>query len=123
MTQEYVILIREPEWDAANSTVPQDEAAAAVHAAHSAFFDAIVAAGATFLDGSGLQPPSTAVRVVPARAGSAAVFTDGPFGETKEIISGYYKISAKDETTARDLAALCPTDGWIELYPVADVGM
>jgi hypothetical protein len=61
--------------------------------------------------------------VVPARNGSPAVYTDGPFGETKEIISGYYKFSAKDDAAARALAALCPTDGWIELSPVADVGM
>jgi hypothetical protein len=123
VAEEYIILIREPEWDPSTSTESQEDAGAAVHAAHSAFFEAIAAAGATFLDGAGLMPPSTAVRIVPARNGSPAVFTDGPFGETKEIISGYYKIGTKDAVSARELAALCPTDGWIELYPVADVGM
>jgi hypothetical protein len=62
------------------------------------------------------------VRITPAAAGSSAVFTDGPFGETKEILTGFYKLGVKDEAQARELAALCPTSGWIDLYPVMATG-
>jgi len=50
------------------------------------------------------------------------VFTDGPFGEVKEVVTGYYKIGVKDAAQARELAAMVPTSGHIELYPVMDTG-
>ena len=120
MADSYVILIRESE-DHQNLAPDALEAEQArVHAAHTAFFAAIAEAGATFLDGAGLMPSSTAVKITPARDGRAPVFTDGPFGETKEVISGYYTISVPDAETARALAAQCPTGGWVELWPVMD---
>ena len=61
--------------------------------AHGAFAKAVEAAGAQILGGDALQPPSTAVQDhTRQERRQAAVFTDGPFGETKEIVSGYYKI-------------------------------
>jgi hypothetical protein len=122
MTSSFIILIREPEehhdWEPAE----RDAEKARIHAAHGAFFEAIAAAGAAFEDGAGLQPTSAAVRITPARDGQPAVFTDGPFGETKEVISGYYKVSAPSREIARTLAAQCPTSGWIELWPVMETG-
>ncbi len=90
--------------------------------AHQAFAKAVADAGAEILGGDALQPPSTAVRITPARAGGPAVFTDGPFPDTKEIISGFYKLGVRDAAQARELAALCPTGGTIELYPVMHTG-
>jgi hypothetical protein len=119
MAEEYVLLIVEEEWDP--STVTEAEWTAAMQG-HGAFAKAVEAAGAQILGGDALQPPSTAVRITPARSGSAAVFTDGPFGETKEIVTGFYKLGVKDAAQARELAALCPTSGWIDLYPVMDTG-
>lgn len=119
MAEEYIIMIVEPEWDP--SKITETEWKAAMDA-HGAFAKAVADAGAQILGGDALQPPSAAVKIVPARNGGAAVFTDGPFGETKEVVSGFYKIGVKDAAQARELAALCPTDGWIELYPVMSTG-
>jgi hypothetical protein len=115
MSQDFVILIREPEWDPSTATEADWGEAMA---GHGAFNQAVAQAGAEVLGGDALQPPRAAVRIVPAKDGKPAVYTDGPFGETKEIISGYYKIRARDEAQARELAALCPTGGWVELYPL-----
>jgi hypothetical protein len=119
MAEEYVILIMEEPWNPAD--VSEDQWMAAMRA-HQDFAKAVETAGAQILGGDALQPPSTAVRITPATASSAAVFTDGPFADTKEILTGYYKIGVKDAAQARELAALCPTGGSIELYPVMDTG-
>jgi len=119
MAEEYVVFIVEPEWDP--SKITEEQWTAAMHA-HNAFAKAVEAAGAQILGGDALQPPSTAVRITPSRSGGSAVFTDGPFADTKEIVTGYYKLGVKDVAQARELAALCPTEGWVELYPVMDTG-
>jgi hypothetical protein len=119
MAEEYIVLIVEEPWDP--SQVTEEQWTAAMQG-HGAFAKAVETAGAQILGGDALQPPSTAVRITPAGNGGAAVFTDGPFGETKEVVSGYYKLGVKDAAQARELAALCPTGGWIELYPVMDTG-
>ncbi|HEX4443087.1 MAG TPA: YciI family protein [Galbitalea sp.] len=119
MAEEYIILIVEEAWDP--SQVTEAQWTEAMHA-HGAFAKAVADAGAQILGGDALQPPSTAVRILPASGGKPAVFTDGPFGETKEVVSGFYKIGVKDAAQARELAALCPTGGWIDLYPVMQTG-
>ncbi|MCU1534356.1 MAG: hypothetical protein JWR53_837 [Glaciihabitans sp.] len=117
MAEEFVVLIVEEEWDPA--TVTEDDWSKAMRE-HTAFAEAVAAAGAQLLGGDALSGQAAAVRVVPARDGAPAVFTDGPFGETREVVTGFYKIGAKDAAQARELAALCPTAGWVELYPVLD---
>jgi hypothetical protein len=119
MAEEYIVLIVEEPWDPADVTEAQWTDAMN---AHQAFAKAVADAGAQILGGDALQPPSTAVRIVPAKDGHAAVFTDGPFADTKEVISGFYKLGVKDAAQARELAALCPTGGTIELYPVMNTG-
>ena len=119
MAEEYIILIVEEEWDPSQLTESQWTEAMQ---AHGAFAKAVADAGAQILGGDALQPPSTAVRIKPAAGGAAAVFTDGPFADTKEIVTGFYKIGVKDAAQARELAALCPTSGWIDLYPVMQTG-
>ena len=44
--------------------------------------------------------------------------TDGPFAESAEIVLGYYTLRVRDAAHARELAALCPTAGWVELRTV-----
>jgi hypothetical protein len=117
MAEEYIVLIREQEWDP--SKVSEDDWKAAT-AAHAAFAEAVAAAGAQILGGDALMPTATAVKITPAREGAPAVFTDGPFTETKEYVTGYYKIGVRDAAQARELAALVPTGGWVELFPVMD---
>jgi hypothetical protein len=119
MSQEFIIHIVEPEWDPA--TASEDDWKTAM-AQHGAFAKAVADAGAAVLGGDALQPTSAAVRIFPAKDGKPAVFTDGPFTELKEVVSGFYKISARDLAQAKELAALCPTGGHIELFPVLDTG-
>lgn len=119
MAEEYIVFIVEPDWDP--SQVSESEWTSVMRA-HQAFAQAVEAAGAQVLGGDALQPPTTAVRIQPATDNSPAVFTDGPFGEVKEVVTGYYKIGVRDAAQARELAALVPTAGHIELYPVMDTG-
>ena len=51
----------------------------------------------------GLGPPSTAT-VIDGR-GAITMFTDGPFVETKEWLSGFWIIEARDLDVALELAA------------------
>jgi hypothetical protein len=88
---------------------------------HSAFAEAVRIAGATIVNGDALGTGRHGVRIRPGKDGAPAQFTDGPFSETKEIVSGYYVIDARDREQAKELAAQCPTGGWIELYPIVDI--
>jgi hypothetical protein len=115
--EEYIILIMEKHWDM--SDYSRTEWIEMLHA-HDAFMKAVEAAGAKITAGEALQQPSKAVHIEPARNGAPAVFTDGPFADTKEIVAGLYKIAVRDEAQAREFAALCPTGGSIDLYPVLD---
>jgi len=119
VAEEYIVFIVEPDWDP--SQVSESEWTEVMHA-HRAFAQAVEDAGGQVLGGDALQPPQMAVRIQPGVDGSPAVFTDGPFGEVKEVVTGYYKIGVKDAAQARELAAKVPTTGHIELYPVIDTG-
>jgi hypothetical protein len=114
-----MVLIIEPEWDPAQHSPEEFQA---MGKQHRAFAEAVRAAGAKILDGDALAPSKEAVRIRPAQDGSPAVFTDGPFPELKELVTGYYKIEVSDAQQARQLAALCPTGDRIELYPIFDTG-
>ena len=117
MAEEYIVLIVEPAWDP--SQISEAQWMEAMQA-HGAFAKAVADAGAQILGGDALQGPASAVRITPANGATAAVFTDGPFADTKELITGYYKLGVKDAAQARELAAICPTSGWIELWPILD---
>lgn len=117
MSQTWMVLIVEPEWDPTNHSPEEFQSMGKLHRA---FAEAVAAAGAKILDGDALEPSARAVRITPARGGAPAVFTDGPFPELKELVTGYYKIETADAAQARQLAALCPTGGHIELFPVFD---
>ncbi|WP_285117352.1 YciI family protein [Leifsonia sp. fls2-241-R2A-40a] len=113
MSDEYVLLIREPNWDPAAMTAEDWQAGMAGHAA---FQEAVAAAGERIVASSALQEAARATRITPGADGP--VFTSGPFGETSEAITGFYSFTASTPEQARELAALCPTQGTIELYPV-----
>jgi hypothetical protein len=119
MAEEYIVLIVEEPWDPTAVTEEQWQTAMR---AHQGFAEAVEKAGAKILGGDALQPPSTAVRITPGNGnGTGPVFTDGPFADTKEIVTGYYKIATSDANQARELAALCPSGGYVDLYPVMNV--
>jgi hypothetical protein len=72
--------------------------------------------------GAELQPAAHA-KTVRLQGGSLLV-TDGPFTETKEVISGIYLIDAETEERAIELAAQIPTvsrmGGAIEIRPLVE---
>ncbi|MFF1572363.1 YciI family protein [Leifsonia sp. NPDC058292] len=114
MSDEYVILIHEPEWDPSTMTAEQWEAGMA---GHRAFQEAVAAAGERLVVSNALQGEAAATKITPS-AGGAPVFTDGPFGETREVVTGLYVFTAQSPQQAKELAALVPTDGWLGLHPV-----
>ncbi|GAA4472351.1 YciI family protein [Phytohabitans houttuyneae] len=82
--------------DKSNSATPEEMAAI------DAFNDRIQAEGHWVFAG-GLGAPSTAT-VIDNRGGEA-LFTDGPFVETKEFLAGFWVMEAPDLDVALKLAA------------------
>ena len=113
MSDEYVLLIREPNWNPDEMTAEDWQAGMA---GHKVFQEAVAAAGERVVASSALQAATHATRITPGDDGP--VFTSGPFGETNEVVTGFYSFTASSPEQARELAALCPTHGSIELYPV-----
>jgi hypothetical protein len=72
------------------------------------------------LGGEGLQPTATAT-TVRVRDGEA-LFTDGPFAETREQLGGYYLLECRDLDEAAAWAAKIPDarGGGVEVRPVMD---
>jgi hypothetical protein len=71
-----------------------------------------------FLGGNALQPVRTAVTV--RRKRGERSWTDGPFAETKEALSGYVMIEAPDLEAAKEIALSLPPGriGTVEVRPV-----
>jgi hypothetical protein len=97
----YLILIHgdERQWDAMTA-----EQGAAHDAAHRAF---AAKAGDRILFAGELEVASTAT-TLRRDAGGRVVATDGPFGETKEAVGGYYVLRAADLDEVTELARLLP---------------
>ena len=66
----------------------------------------------------------TAARVV---AGKKKAVTDGPFGETKDLVGGYLLVTAASLDAATELARGCPIfdrdDGSVEVREVREMQM
>jgi hypothetical protein len=118
MSDQYLVLIVEEEWDSATVTDAQH---AEAQRQHGAFAAAVAAAGAKILGGEALQGEDVGFSVTPAKDGKPAVYTNGPLTETTEVVSGYYLIETDTLEQARELAALCPTHGRIQVRPVWDI--
>jgi hypothetical protein len=73
------------------------------------------------LGGSPLHPTATAT-TVRVRNGQTSV-TDGPFAETKEALSGFYMIEARDLNEAIQIASKIPPAkyGSIEVRPTREL--
>jgi hypothetical protein len=54
----------------------------------------------------GLHPPSAATRV--SFEGKKATVTEAPFGEAKEVLSGYWMIQVRSKEEAVEWAKRCP---------------
>src|SRR5688572_5226461 len=76
-------------------------------------FNEQLAEAGVLIDANGLQPSGTAARRVTLGADGPSI-TDGPFAETKELLSGYWTLEVEsfDEAIA-----------WMQKSPLAGSGM
>ena len=111
---QYYCLIYLDEADFAAMTQAQRDAM--VNAALDS--DDVLRRSAHYVDSDALKPPASATSVR-VRNGKLSV-TDGPFAETKEHLSGFIKIEARDLNEAIQIAASIPMArvGTIEVRPV-----
>lgn len=83
------------------------------------------AAAAVMRGGAALYPTSTAttVRVTGGRGGDV-LSTDGPYVETKEVLTGFFLLECADLDEAIALAAQIPAawNGAVEVRPVITLG-
>ena len=134
MADTYAYLIHESDWDSdaylgSDSTTdagpagkdPGAPGATAEMGAsfpeHKAFQTAVADLGARIVGGAALQNSRHGGTVTPGakdRPVEDAVYTDGPFTDTSEVITGFYLVETDDEDAARRIAALVPTGGHIE---------
>jgi hypothetical protein len=61
------------------------------------------------LDAKGLGGPHEAKMVRAREGGGAPIVTDGPFGESKEFLAGFWIVEVKDEQRIIELAAYIST--------------
>lgn len=127
MTDTYLYLIHEPDWN--SDAYLEGEASAAPAGRdpqtprapsetkfpeHKAFQEAVAELGARIVGGAALQN---------SRYGGLVrndVYTDGPFTESTEVISGFYMVETDDEGLARKIASMVPTGGaieWRKVFP------
>lgn len=115
---KYVFLISN---DPALFPTPGTPAFDEMMAGYAAFGQELARRGIAF-EGDPLQPPTTATTL--RIRGDKHLTTDGPFAESKEWMSGYYKFDCKDLDEALELAAKIPGSkyGSVEIRPVANFG-
>ena len=126
MADTYAYLIHESDWDSDAFLGGGPEDMNASFPEHEAFQKAVADLGARIVGGAALQNSRHGGTVTPGsrdRRVEDAVYTDGPFTDTSEVISGFYLVETDDEDTARRVAALVPTGGHIEWRKVFPSGM
>ena len=110
-----VMVIVKADEDSENGVMPSQQLLADMGKYNEELVDAGI-----MLDGDGLRPSSQGVRV--RFSGAERTVTDGPFAETKELITGYWlwKVESMDE--AVEWLKRAPFDGGteIEIRPVAE---
>ena len=128
MTDTYIYLIRESDWDS-DRFLPGGEPAsqqemADTFGAHQAFQAAVAELGARMVGGEALQSAKHGGVVTPGKDDAKlddAVYTDSPYADSSELITGFYAVEVDDEATARKIAALVPTGGtieWRKVFPI-----
>lgn len=73
-----------------------------------------------FVDGQGLVEPAK-TRFVTADEEGRPVVTDGPYGETKEVLAGYWVLDCASLERVTEIAARvaqCPAPAGSPVYPV-----
>ncbi len=117
---QYAALIYEqgdPDWSVLDT--PEKKATMGDYGAFGA------AAAAVMRGGAALYPTTTGTVVqVPGGRGGEVVTTDGPFAETKEVLTGFYQLECADLDEAVAWAAQIPAawTGKVEVRPIIDFG-
>jgi hypothetical protein len=92
--------------------------------------DELVRSG-EFIQGVGLDGPKV-TRTVRAQDSGEPLVTDGPFGETKELLAGFWLVDVASEERAFEIAARAsaapgrdgkPANDPIEVHPVPDANI
>ncbi len=118
MGDTYVFLIREADWDSdAMLSGDMTPELTETMAEHGAFTQAVAELGATLTGGEALQNAKYGGVVTPGRGERKvedAVYTDSPYTDSSELITGFYLVQCADEDQARKVAALVPTGNTVE---------
>jgi hypothetical protein len=118
---KYLLMIYlNPESRAAWEALPEEQRAEGM-GAHAALNEELADSGELIVT-EALADPSLATRVS-IREGRA-ITTDGPFGEVKEFLAGFYLVECDTFERALELAAKMPEApaGEIEVRPIMDYG-
>ncbi len=128
MTDTYVYLIREKDWDSdryLSGAEPTGEDHDATFAEHKDFQEAVDRLGARIVSAAALQNAEhggICTRGAGDRAVEDAVYTDSPYADSSELITGFYAVEVQDEAMARTVAAMVPSDGAVEWRKVFPTG-
>jgi hypothetical protein len=129
MSDTYCYLIREKDWDSdsfepTSGSMPEEMAA--TMAEHGAFAEAVEKLGARMVGGSALTNAKYGGVVSPGageRKVEDAVYSDSPYADSSELITGFYLIEVDSLEQARTIAAMVPTENiieWRKVFPMAD---
>ena len=122
MTDTWVFLIREPDWDS-DAYLPENlqgqdrRDMSEEMAAHGRFAAAVEELGGKVVAGYALQNRKYGGTVKPGKEDADAVWSDAPLPDSSEVITGFYAIEC-DEDVARKLAVQVPTGNLIEMRKV-----
>ena len=129
MTETYIYLIRENDWESDKylpGAEPAEDADFGMQFGHhKAFQDAVTELGARIVGGDALQSAKYGGVATPGkgeRKVDDAIYTDSPYADSSELITGFYAVEVEDEAMARRVAALVPTGGtieWRKVFPIA----
>jgi hypothetical protein len=125
MTDTYVYLIREKDWGSDEYLSGNAPADGGMFPEHKLFQDAVAELGGRIVGGMALQEARHGGVVTPGAEGRKAddaVYTDSPYADSSELITGFYAVETDDEDVARKIAALVPTNGTIEWRKVFPTG-
>lgn len=117
---QYAALIYEqgdPDWSSLDSAEKQE-----IMSDYGAFG---ATAAAVLRGGAALYPTTTATTLqVQGGKGGEVVTSDGPFAETKEVLTGFYLMECPDLDAAVEWASQIPAawTGKVEVRPVINVG-
>ncbi|MFD7306828.1 hypothetical protein [Promicromonospora sp. NPDC059942] len=81
----------------------------------------VSALGVRTTGGDAIQSARYGGFVAVGKDGDEPVYTDAPFTDTNEVITGFYQVEC-DEATARKIAALVPSGNVVEWRKVMQFG-